>query len=143
MDVFLNILLYSTGRKLPSDISMIHQIRQLYWQYNQEKLLLFSLLDFVDRFGANTKVIERQIDEVDALKEQSFDEYRRQDFQSALDTIRVAIRQMGATSDNAMKLKNRALMWVYITEWTAVITYSLLVRRRLYREVTTTRYRER
>jgi len=152
MDVFLNILLYSTGRKLPSDISMIHQIRQLYWQYNQEKLLLFSLLDFVDRFGANTKVIERQIDEVDALKEQSFDEYRRQDFQSALDTIRVAIRQMGATSDNAMKLKNRALMWVYITEWTAVtgtlfaagfVTYSLLVRRRLYREVTTTRYRER
>jgi len=48
----------------------------------------------------------------------------------------------------AMRLKDRALLWVYVTEWCAVsgtllvsglVVYSLLVRRKLYREVVVTR----
>jgi len=49
-----------------------------------------------------------------------------------------------------MKLKDRALFWVYLTEWSAVmgtlfasgfVVYSLLVRRMLYKEVRLTRSR--
>jgi hypothetical protein len=51
-------------------------------------------------------------------------------------------------SNRAMELKDRALFWVYLTEWSAVtgtllasgfLVYDLLVKRRLYREVDTTR----
>jgi hypothetical protein len=53
-------------------------------------------------------------------------------------------------SDDAVKLKSRALRWVYLTEWlvttgtllaSGYVAYSLLVRRRLYREIGTTRLR--
>ena len=46
------------------------------------------------------------------------------------------------------KIRRRALVWIYVTEWIAVtgtsmlagfLLWSLMVRRRLYREVTTTR----
>jgi len=148
MDIFLNILLYSTGRRLPDDILLIHDLRNRYWKYNQEKLLLMSLLEFVDRFGGNTRSIENEIGAVDQEKETSFDQYRRQEFSEALDTIDAAIKRILETANNAMKLKDRALMWVYVTEWSAVtgtlavsglVVYSLLVKRRLYKEVRVTR----
>ncbi len=148
MDIFLNILLYSTGRTLPDDILMVHELRNTYWRYNQEKLLLLSLLEFVDRFGGNTRSLEEEIETVDQEKERSFDQYRAQEFEEASNTIDAAIERMLSTSENAMKLKDRALLWVYITEWLAVtgtisvsgsVLYSLLVKRRLYKEVMVTR----
>ena len=51
----------------------------------------------------------------------------------------------------AMKLKDEALMWVYAVEWLATsatfifcsfILWSLMARKRLYREVSTTRLAE-
>ncbi len=150
IDVFLNILLYSTGRNLPEDVIMMHDLRTRYWRYNEERLLLFSVLEFVDRFGANTRVLEDRIAEVDRLKEESFQDYRIQDFEAALDSIGEALARMSSISNSAMKLKDRALLWVYITEWSAVMgtlfasgfaVYSLLVKRRLYREVAVTRSR--
>ncbi len=150
MDVFFNILLFSTGRPLPEDVSSVHRVRQMYWRYNQEKLLLFSLLDFVDRFGASTRKIEEAVDRFDSLKEKSFDQYRKQDFESAFRTMEGVLKEMKVASDEAMMLKDRALLWVYLTEWFAVtgtlfialfVTYTLLVKRSLYREVGTTAYR--
>ena len=49
----------------------------------------------------------------------------------------------------AVKLKNQALFWVYVIEWLAItgtamltgfLTWSLMVRRKLYREVKTLRF---
>lgn len=48
-----------------------------------------------------------------------------------------------------MKVKERALMWVYLIEWSVITgtfgvvgfaTWTLMLRKRLYREVETTRY---
>jgi dolichyl-phosphate-mannose--protein O-mannosyl transferase len=56
---------------------------------------------------------------------------------------------MGITRD-AVKLKDEALFWVYISEWlvvtaaamvAGVVVWSLMVRRRMYRAVGTTRMR--
>ncbi len=148
IDVFLNILLYSTGRELPRDILQIHDLRNRYWQFNQEKSLLISLLEFVDRFGAATRGLEGEVHEADRLRQESFEQYREQRFGEALESMNQAIGDILSTSNNAMKLKDRALVWVYATEWCAVtgtlfasgfVVYSLLVRRKLYREVRVTR----
>jgi hypothetical protein len=54
------------------------------------------------------------------------------------------------TTELALDLKDQALMWVYIIEWlavtatgslTAVVVWTLMVRRRMYREVGATRLR--
>jgi len=148
MDVFLNILLYSTGRSLPSDILTVHEIRSQYWRYNQEKLLLLSLLEFVDSFGGNTRSLEEQIEAADQEKARSFELYRTEEFDGALDWVEKGIRRIRTTAENAVKVKDRALLWVYLSEWSAVtgtvlasglVVYTLLVKRRLYKEVEVTR----
>ena len=50
----------------------------------------------------------------------------------------------------AVKLKDRALLWIYIIEWLAILAtamicgsvlWALMIRRRLYREVQATTFR--
>jgi len=148
MDVFMNILIYSTGRALPPDIATVHRLRQSYWQYGQRKVVLLSLIEFADRFGANTLPVERQIDEMDRIRDVSSEAYLNQRYDEALRTIGEALDMVERIEEAAMRLKDRALLWVYVTEWCAVsgtllvsglVVYSLLVRRRLYREVMVTR----
>lgn len=150
MDIFLNILLYSTGRDLPTDILALHDLRSSYWQFNQERSMLISLMEFVDRFGASTRNLEVEILAADELRERSFDEYRDQEYERALDTSREAIRALLEISNRAMELKDKALFWVYVTEWSAVtgtllasgyVLYGLLYKRKLYRDVAVTRSR--
>jgi hypothetical protein len=150
MDIFLNVLLHSTGRRLPENIILIHEIRNKYWHYNQERQLLYSLLEFVDRFGGNTRSLEDQISEIDELRDESFDWYRQQDYEDAWTTINRAREEIATTAGDAVRLKDRALLWVYITEWSAVtgtlfasglLLHTLLIKRWLYREVGTTRSR--
>ncbi len=149
-DVFFNILVYSTGRPLPPNIPVIHDLRARFAQYRQEKAVLLSLLDFIGRFGANTQPVEVLVRGADALKERSFDAYAEGSYEEALRLIRDASRKMSSISADAVKLKAKALLWVYITEWSAVTgvlfasglaLYSLMIRRRVYREVETTRLR--
>ena len=149
-DVFLNIVFYSIGWDLPKDVVLVHRVRTRYFQYNQRKLLLYVLLDFVDSFGANTRDIERQIAEVESLKAKSFDMYSEMDYEQALTFIDEAIAGIESAETNAMRLREKAFFWVYLTEWSAVtgafcssglVVYSLLVRRMLYREVAVTRSR--
>jgi hypothetical protein len=148
MDVFVNILLHSTGRPLPEDILIVHLLREQYWLYNQRNLLLLGLLDFVDKFGANVRELEDDMDILNGLKEDSFDSYRGQDFGTALSRIEEALRKAGEIGENAVNLKERALFWVYLTEWSAtsatlllsgILVHALLVQRRLYRHVGLTR----
>ena len=129
---------------------MIHDLRARFAQYRQEKAVLLSLLDFIGRFGANTQPVEVLVRGADALKERSFDAYAEGSYEEALRLIRDASRKMSSISADAVKLKAKALLWVYITEWSAVTgvlfvsglaLYSLMIRRRVYREVETTRLR--
>jgi hypothetical protein len=62
--------------------------------------------------------------------------------------IQGAISEMKRISLDSAELKEAALMWVYITEYLAVsgtsmvtgfLLWTLMVRRRLYRDVQTTR----
>jgi hypothetical protein len=150
-DVFFNILLYSTGRSLPENIFIIHDLRGRYLNYNRERGFLISLLDFIDRFGANTRNVETRMGEIDLLNEESSDAYRSSDFERALTLIDDAVDRLVSLSSDAMKLKETALFWVYMTEWLVVTgtlflsgsaVYSLMIRRKAYREVRVTRLRE-
>jgi hypothetical protein len=147
-DVFINILLHSVGAPLPQDISQLHRLRKLYFDYNVERSLLIGLLDFIDGLGANTGVVYLHMEEVDGIRAESFDRYRDYSFADATELMESAMDGFAALKNEAMDLKGRALLWIYLTQWVVVtgtslvcgfLVWTLMVRRRLYREVGTTR----
>jgi len=133
---------------VPSDVYQAHRVRGEFALLATERSLLVSLLEFVEEFGANTR---RLYDEIDDLK---FDEdearrlYLESDFEgcaSELDGIRTRWTQI---TDEASELKRGALVWIYVTEWFVVtgaalgagsLLWALMVRRRLYRPARSTR----
>ena len=60
------------------------------------------------------------------------------------------VEDVNTFTEETLKFKDRALLWVYVTEWLVVsgtflmasfVVWSLMVKRRLYREVKQTRLR--
>lgn len=60
----------------------------------------------------------------------------------------MAVGKMKDIEELAVKVKNEALFWVYVVEWlsvsgvsrvSGVVVWTLMVRRRMYREVKTTK----
>ncbi len=150
MDVFMNVILYSTGRELPGDIIIIHGIRERYRVYSQYVSYLNSIIEFVEKFDANTARLVEEIDQIDETRLRSNEEYMEQRYDDAFQTIGAAIADMGGLEEKAIKLKDRALFWIYVVEWLAVmgtmmlcgtVVWTLMVRRRFYREIGTTRGR--
>ena len=149
-DVFINILLHSVGAPLPQDVAQLHRLRSLYFDYNVERSLLIGLLDFIDGLGANTREVYSRMEDVDGLRAASYDSYRDYSFADATDLMEEAMDGFAALKDEAMDLKDRALLWIYLTQWVVVTgtalvcgfaIWTLMVRRQLYREVGTTRLR--
>jgi len=149
-DVFLNMVLYALDKDLPGDIMQWHRARGLFGLYQEEKSMLFVLCDFVEKFGANRQSIDKQVAKVDGIELQARELYLEQDIEGASETLEEALHGLSRVSDLAIKLKDRALLWVYVVEWAAVagtlmasgsVVWSVMVRRRLYRATGATRVR--
>ncbi len=147
-DIILNIFYYSVGKTLPTSIELIHSVRDAFFRFNVEKKLVLAVLEFVDRFGANTAGLERKIAQADDGKEEAERLYMEGDYEACYEEIRGMADGLAKLNEEAIVLKERALFWVYLTEWSVVsgtsvlagfALYSLMIRRRLYKEVTTTR----
>jgi hypothetical protein len=67
----------------------------------------------------------------------------------ALELIIEAIAEAEAAEEEAVRVKNSALFWIYVIEWLVVtatlmisgmVVWGLMVRRRYFREVRSTRF---
>jgi hypothetical protein len=76
------------------------------------------------------------------------DLYLDHDFEAALAGAHDTLEKLREIEEISVDLKNQALLWVYVVEWLSVtgvsllsgtIVWTLMVRRRLYREVGLTR----
>jgi hypothetical protein len=111
---------------------------------------MISLLEFVSAFGASTGQLFDQLEDMDGRKRSAEDKFREGDYEAAamiFDDLEESWRDLDSRAVNA---KERALIWVYLIEWssvtsigliTGVLTWILMIRRRLYREVGLTRSR--
>ncbi len=147
-DIVLNMLYYSVGKPLPPSVQLIHGLRSDFYRYTLEKNLVFSVMEFVDLFGANTASLERKLAETDAGKGEAERAYLEGDYEASYDKIQSMIGELSRLNEEAIQIKERALLWVYLTEWSAVtgtmlvggyVLYALMIKRRLYREVAVTR----
>ena len=149
-DFATNLMLYMSGRDIPEDLDLLHTLRSRFATLGYRRLIIDSLVDFVERFGANPKRVLDVISEVDIARKDASDLYLEQDFDEALEAVAKAMDLMDEAELVAESVKNEALLWVYLTEWftvsgTALIVgfllWSLMIRRRLYKDVRTTAFR--
>lgn len=149
LDIIANIVWFSTGRKLPDDPLRVHDFRRDLFDFGIQKGLLTSLLDFAEIFGANTAKEYAEISKVDDIKGDASAFYLDHDFDAAFKTMKVARKRLRELEEEASRLKDRALFWVYVIEWTVTtgaflaagfVAWALMVRRALYREVTVTKW---
>jgi hypothetical protein len=149
-DYVVGLMLHTGMREIPKDYELLHRIRTSYYEYAERKNLVISMIDFIDTFGANARPVELMIAEADDLRMTSQVHYVGYEFELSQEEIADAILAMDEATRKALELKDTALFWVYLTEWSAVsgtailcgsVLYALMVRRKVYREVATTRSR--
>jgi hypothetical protein len=148
LDILMNMILYGTKREVPTEVEVFHRVRSTFLEFRNRMSMLLSLKGFVERFGANTKQIEDAMGGLEAMAKEASDHYLALDFEACEETMNMAFGQFSDAEEVAMKLKDSALFWVYVIEWLVTTSallvssfalWSLMVRRRLYRVVRTTR----
>jgi uncharacterized membrane protein len=147
-DYVSNMLYKVSGLAIPQDPALMHFLREHFGDFQVKRGMILSLAEFIDKFGANTAVLDRELAAVSIARNEVTDMYLEQEYESALSRIQALLDEMDRVIDLAFRLKDRAMLWIYITEVSAVtgtamvsgaILWLLMVRRKLYREVAVSR----
>ena len=148
IDFASNLMYFSSGLDVPQDLELVHRIRYGLGEYYERRTILLSLLAFVEKFGANVNVVEKKLADLDSDFKRSQELYRDQEWEASAEIVEGLKLTLKELDEEALKLKDRALMWIYIIEWFTVtatlfisgfLLWTLMVRRRLYGEVGVTR----
>jgi hypothetical protein len=150
IDLATNLLLYSLDRPIIADILARKEARNVLQIFRSRELLVLSMLDWAERFGANGDPISRGLEDLEEEAEKAVDRYLDQEYVAAITFMNDLDPRIAEMSEQARRLKDQALFWVYIIEWMSVTgvsmaagvtLWSLMVRRRMYRPVGQTRMR--
>ncbi len=149
IDILANIVTYSVGRELPGDIMVPIHIRREFLEYHQARGLFVSILEFAEKFGADTSRLYGEMLEIDrGVVRRARDGYLDGQYDEALADIRVGNQLVRDLCERGLKARERALFWIFLVEWFVVsgtsmvsgfVLWTLMIRRRIYREVGTTR----
>ncbi len=119
--------------------------------YVNERTLATAVIEFVEKFGAPTDKHYDRLNEVDQIKRDSDQLYMEDRFEDSLAKLEQAYVELGRLAKESIEVEDQALFWIYLVEWLAVsgtavlievIIWTLMVRRRLYREVDITMAKE-
>ena len=139
---------YALGRDVPQDLALMHRLRSKLFAYRVERDIIISILNFVEKVGGNIRGVEEDMREPDLLRLQATESYILQDYEGCVRMLEEAMEHLKSVESQAMKVKGRAMLWIWMVEWMAVastfmvagsVLWALMLRRSLYREVGTTR----
>lgn len=149
LDMIMNMILFSNGRRLPDDIEVVHEIRSRIVEYKTRQLLLLATIEFAEAFGANMNPVLQNMGEINEKRREGDEQYLSQDYILAKATYIEAIQDLEELNFAAMERKDRAMLWVYVVQWSVVsgtsmfagaIVWTLMIKRKLYRQVKSTRF---
>ena len=151
-DLVYNHLYFVAGVDSPQDVEFAHRTRELFIDVRARRTVTLSLLDFVEIFGANVEDVEDDLGRMDDERRGAERDYIAGDYEGASETLKDILDRYGLVEGRLAKIKANALIWIYVSEWLTVTgtgllcgftLWTLMVRRRLYRDVETTRLQER
>ncbi len=143
-DLFLNMVYWSVGKEPIVDIYKVHMLRASLADYLLLRSVTISIVEFIDRFGANVVALEEDLALITEGRSVARQLYFEQRYDEAISHVASMFEAMQGIERKAVELKKRAFLWMYLVEWSVVtgalfviafVTWSLMVRRRLYREV--------
>jgi len=132
----------------PQDLDLVHTVRKLFIDYGNRRTITLGFLGFVEQWDINPYKIERRLASVEASRAQAAGDYLAGDCEHARDILTGLLDEFGAIDQDLIRAKSRAFLWVYLVEWASVLgtsvvcayaLWSLMIRRRVYREVKSTR----
>ncbi len=146
-DVFPQAMMYLVYRVadkvLPRDPYIFMQVMNEFIEFDTMGSLVGSMLDWVEKFGGNPRKLRDELESVNGIRAEAEAAYLDGDFEEALEAMDRARAEHIRIREEATRAKDEALFWVYVTEWCALlgtlmvssyVLWSLMVRRRLYRE---------
>ncbi len=143
-----NMVYYAAQVPIPEDLRLITRIRERMNYLSSLRALALSTMDFADRFGANVREVEKSLTSASQTSSKILPTFSQGDFEGSLEVLEEAIAEMRSVSEAADKAMRRALIWIYVSEWFVVtgtsmvcafLLWTLMVKRRMYREVEVTR----
>ncbi len=147
-DFSSNLMIYLAKRPVPQDIDLVHAVRSKGFETRTRSSLLLNLLEFIESFGANTQGVMKNLDAINEMIAESRQDYIELRFDEVFEAYVGILNLLEGLEEESMVLKDRALLWVYLIEWLAVtgtlllsgfILWTLMFRRRLYREIEVTK----
>jgi len=147
-DTVINLLIYTYDGSPSTDYEVIHNLRLSFQTYNTAKSIAISLMDFADKMGATVRVPELTVEEANDKLAQARQLFLEREMDEAVRTLEEAQELLDKAEEQAVEARNSAMAWVFMIEWLAVtgtflfsgvILHSLLIKRRLYRQVAVTR----
>jgi hypothetical protein len=147
-DVVVNVIYYTARVPIPEDLVLVHKIRNMIGDFFYGRVYAISTMEFADKFGANLRPLEIMLEELSDNKVAADRFYIDQDFESAGVVLQSVLVDLEEIIQAAIEAKDRALIWIFVIEWLVItgtsmiagtVLWTLMVRRRLYREVGETR----
>ena len=151
-DFFLNQFYWLCGEEIPEDVYLVNNIRHGLRNLQIKTQLILSVVDFIETFGASGMELGKDLARMDDLRSGVRESYLVQEYATAAKKIEDCLSLMEDMEHRAVELKDRALLWIYVIEWLVVSgvamicgfsIYTLMIKRRMYREVSVTRLSSR
>jgi len=147
-DFVSNLQYFLAGLTPPSDLELLHATRALFREIYNQRQILASTLDFIAKFNADTRTVDgKTLEALESLRDAEL-LFRDLNLQDSKDMAEAAFAQYEDAYDLALDAKDAAIFWIFVTEWLVVsatsmvcafVLWTLMVRRRLYMEVSITR----
>jgi hypothetical protein len=143
-DVIAHVVYYSARAGIPEDLILMHSLRSMIGDYFFNRVYAISTLEFADKFNANTREVEAMLEKVGDAKKAADRLFVDQEYEEAAGIMSGLILDLDEVIEMAIEAKDTALFWIFVIEWFVVtgtsmiagtVLWTLMVRRRLYREV--------
>ena len=148
-DFICNTIYFAACEGIPDDLELVHDLREMMAEVETERMVLVSTMDLADEFGANLENVNGELSEIHTAKREADRLYLDQELEASMGRLTEISSDLKSLVDRTLKLKDGAMMWIFAIQWLAVtgttmvagfVIWSLMIRRRLYSEVGTTRY---
>jgi hypothetical protein len=142
-------LIYLPARvPIPEDLTLVHAIRLQFNSFRYRQLYLLGAMEFADKFGANLARAEIRLEELMERRESADTQYLAQDLDACHENLAALLLDLDTLTEVVIAAREGVMLWIFILEWLVVsatsmiagtLLWSLMVRRRLYKDVGLTR----
>lgn len=149
-DVIANVIYFTARVPVPEDLTLVHKVRDGIAEYFLARVYALSTMEFADKFRANIRPVEIMLEGVEDRKTEADRLFVDQEYEAAASILDGILADLKEITEEALRAKDRAMVWVFAIEWlvvsatsmlTGAVVWTIMVRRRLYREVGETRLR--